>query len=181
MTYLFEGNFGFFPKKNVKLDEENIFIGKNDFKIDEITCVYFRPFNFSKNEWGTVYFSLDGKDIKTEELFPKNIFKFTKKQTDTVLELLNMINIPVVQKENDLNAMPLGKTKKNHVIIKCPQCDSTNVNFMQNNKKNFSIGKATAGAALTGGIGTLAGFAGKKGNNQWHCKSCGNVFETKIN
>lgn len=66
-------------------------------------------------------------------------------------------------------------------ILKCPRCESTNVDFMQNNKKDFSIGKAAAGAALTGGIGTLAGFAGKKGNNQWHCKSCGNVFETKKN
>lgn len=64
-------------------------------------------------------------------------------------------------------------------ILLCPNCKSTNVDFMQNNKKNFSVGKAVAGAALTGGVGTLAGFTGKKGNNQWHCKDCGKIFETK--
>ena len=51
--------------------------------------------------------------------------------------------------------------------------------FMQQNKKAFSVGKAVGGAVLTGGIGTLAGFAGKKGKKQWHCQECGNIFETK--
>lgn len=37
-----------------------------------------------------------------------------------------------------------------------------NVEFMQNNRKSFSVGKAAGGAILTGGVGTLAGFAGKK-------------------
>lgn len=61
----------------------------------------------------------------------------------------------------------------------CPHCRSLNVSFMQNNKKGFSVGKAVGGAALTGGIGTLAGFVGKKGKNQWHCQNCGKTFETK--
>lgn len=63
--------------------------------------------------------------------------------------------------------------------VHCPYCKSQNVQFMQNNKKAFSVGKAVGGAVLTGGIGTLAGFAGKKGNNQWVCMSCGKTFETK--
>ncbi len=63
--------------------------------------------------------------------------------------------------------------------LKCPYCSSKNVDFMQNKKKNFSVGKAVAGTALTGGVGSLAGFVGKKGNNQWHCKNCGQIFETK--
>lgn len=41
---------------------------------------------------------------------------------------------------------------------------------MQNNRKSFSVNKAVGGAALTGGIGTLAGFAGKKGKDQWFCQ-----------
>ena len=61
----------------------------------------------------------------------------------------------------------------------CPRCDSTNIQFMQNNKKAFSVGKAVGGAVLTGGVGALAGFAGKKGDDQWHCNQCGNVFTTK--
>lgn len=76
----------------------------------------------------------------------------------------------------------LKKARQTNVVtntIICPHCDSINVDFVQNNKKGFSVGKAAAGAALTGGVGTLAGFAGKKGNNTWHCKACGNLFETK--
>ncbi|WP_455146139.1 hypothetical protein [Streptococcus constellatus] len=63
--------------------------------------------------------------------------------------------------------------------IKCPHCKSRNVQFMQQDKKGFSVGKAVGGAVLTGGIGALAGFAGKKGKKQWHCLDCGNIFETK--
>ncbi len=74
-----------------------------------------------------------------------------------------------------------GDTQKKNVttINVCPNCKNTNIQFMQNNKKNFSVGKAAAGTVLTGGIGLLAGFAGKKGKNQWHCNNCGNTFETK--
>lgn len=63
--------------------------------------------------------------------------------------------------------------------VKCPKCDSIDLQFMQNNKKAFSVGKAVGGAVLTGGIGTLAGFAGKKGDNQWRCNNCGDIFTTK--
>ncbi|MDO7880389.1 hypothetical protein [Enterococcus spodopteracolus] len=69
-----------------------------------------------------------------------------------------------------------GDAKK---IIKCPKCHSRDAQFMQNNKKGFSVGKAVGGAALTGGIGTLAGFAGKKGKNEWLCTNCNTTFETK--
>lgn len=64
-------------------------------------------------------------------------------------------------------------------IIKCPKCSSTNVQFMQQDKKAFSVGKAVGGTVLTGGIGALAGFAGKKGKKQWFCQNCNSVFETK--
>ncbi|EME3580354.1 hypothetical protein QL848_000578 [Enterococcus faecium] len=63
--------------------------------------------------------------------------------------------------------------------IKCPYCRSRNVEFMSNNRKGFSIGKATAGAILTGGIGLLAGFAGKKGKNEFFCRDCNKVFKHK--
>lgn len=63
--------------------------------------------------------------------------------------------------------------------VKCPYCHSTNVEFMQNDRKGFSVGKAAAGAILTGGIGALAGFAGKKGKNQFFCKDCNRTFTHK--
>lgn len=63
--------------------------------------------------------------------------------------------------------------------IKCPHCKSTDVEFMVQQRKSFSIGKAAAGIIMTGGVGALAGFAGKKGKKEWHCKNCGAVFTTK--
>ena len=80
------------------------------------------------------------------------------------------------QKEADIAANKAGLFERG---IYCPKCRSKNVQFMQNNRKGFSVGKALGGAALTGGIGTLAGFAGKKGKNQWHCTNCGHVFKKK--
>ena len=69
-------------------------------------------------------------------------------------------------------------TNKNTTL--CPRCQSTNIHFLGNNRKGFSVGKAVGGAVLTGGIGTLAGFAGKKGKKDtWHCKNCGELFEMK--
>ena len=64
--------------------------------------------------------------------------------------------------------------------VKCPHCKSTDVEFMVQQRKGFSVGKAAAGTILTGGgVGALAGFAGKKGKKEWHCKNCGAVFTTK--
>lgn len=63
--------------------------------------------------------------------------------------------------------------------IKCPHCKSTDVEFMVQQRKGFSVGKAAAGTIMTGGVGALAGFAGKKGKKEWHCKNCGAVFTTK--
>lgn len=63
--------------------------------------------------------------------------------------------------------------------VKCTKCNSLDIQFMGNNKKAFSTGKAIGGAVLTGGIGALAGFAGKKGRDQWRCNKCGEMFETK--
>lgn len=65
--------------------------------------------------------------------------------------------------------------------IKCPECNSLDIQFMQNNKKSFSVGKAIGGGILTGGVGTLAGFVGKKGDDQWRCNDCGNIFTSKKN
>lgn len=63
--------------------------------------------------------------------------------------------------------------------VRCPHCKSTDVEFMVQQRKSFSIGKAAAGTIMTGGVGALAGFAGKKGKKEWHCKNCGAVFTTK--
>ena len=60
--------------------------------------------------------------------------------------------------------------------VSCPKCGNLNVQFVQQDRKGFSAGKAVGGALLTGGIGLLAGFAGKKGDYQFFCPNCGNMF-----
>ena len=35
----------------------------------------------------------------------------------------------------------------------CPKCKSTNIQVVGQRKKAFSLGKATVGAVLTGGVG----------------------------
>ncbi|MDO4271539.1 MAG: hypothetical protein Q4C83_00955 [Candidatus Saccharibacteria bacterium] len=62
---------------------------------------------------------------------------------------------------------------------KCPKCGSVNVAILGENKKGFSAGKAVGGAILTGGIGLLAGFAGKKKGYDMLCNDCGTMFRVK--
>ena len=73
----------------------------------------------------------------------------------------------------------LGDSLRQARAVKCPHCKSTDVELMVQQRKSFSIGKAAAGTIMTGGVGALAGFAGKKGKKEWHCKNCGAVFATK--
>lgn len=71
------------------------------------------------------------------------------------------------------------KAKVLNKAVKCPQCKSIKTEYLGQNKKGFSVGKAVLGGMLTAGVGTLAGFAGKKGKYTWHCNECGCMFETK--
>lgn len=70
----------------------------------------------------------------------------------------------------------MKKTKK----LSCPKCGSENLQFVGNNRKAFSVGKAVGGAVLTGGIGVMAGFIGKKSKkNSFVCLDCGKEFKVK--
>lgn len=81
------------------------------------------------------------------------------------------------QKEAARRQKAKDQSKLNQNIVRCSNCHSTNVEFVGNKKKNFSVGKAVAGSILVPGAGALVGFAGKKGKkNNWHCKDCGNFF-----
>ena len=67
----------------------------------------------------------------------------------------------------------MGKT------MACPKCKSTNIEVLGERRKGFSVGKAIGGGLLTGGIGVLAGFAGKKGKFEVFCKDCGYRWKVK--
>mgnify|MGYP003185685786 CR=1 FL=1 len=61
----------------------------------------------------------------------------------------------------------------------CPNCGSVHVDFVGKSRKEFSVGKAIGGAALAGGVGLLAGFAGKNKGNEFFCYTCHKAFRTK--
>lgn len=61
--------------------------------------------------------------------------------------------------------------------IKCPKFKGHNIDLLQNKRKSFSVRKAIGGAILTGRIGTMAGFIGKREKNEWFCRNCGTVLK----
>lgn len=151
-------------------------------------------FGNNKNEINTQLDELEKKLLNNDE----EIKMFdTSSLKGKLLERAKELNKRIYAKKNDGKSIPkvsTNDTKKsfsqqlstarkdlyeeeNKII--CPNCHSTNLQFMQQDKKAFSIGKAAAGTILTGGVGALAGFAGKKGNKQWFCQNCNTTFETK--
>lgn len=56
--------------------------------------------------------------------------------------------------------------------MKCPKCSGTNLSAQ---KAGFGLGKAAAGAILTGGVGLMAGFLGSN-KMVVHCLDCGNSW-----
>src|SRR5699024_2214168 len=171
---MFEEKLGVLPKKKVVFDGKNLTIGKETIVADEIKRIYFQPYSFIDNSWGAVYFSLTGAD--NVEVVNNREVKFTKGQTDKVLSLLDMLDKEVVEREIE---KPTPQSVQKNIRV-CPNCSSANIDFVGNQKKGFSVGKAVGGAVLNGGIGTLAGFTVKKEKKDlWHCKNCGNKFELK--
>lgn len=168
-------------KKTVEItDTEVIFSKKHRIALVDIKKVFVtRP---SLQAWGTVFLSIDGNNsIKT--LFEKFAFAYNSAMQNEVDEFLAELDkdveyIPHPNQNSEIKKIE-GDEKMSDNRIKCPSCSSINVQFLQQDKKSFSVGKAVGGALLTGGIGALAGFAGKKGKKQWHCQNCGNLFETK--
>jgi RNA polymerase subunit RPABC4/transcription elongation factor Spt4 len=65
------------------------------------------------------------------------------------------------------------KENKQNGVACCPKCGSTSLSA---NKKGFGVGKAVVGAALTGGIGLVAGNIGAK--KVWvTCLNCGHRWK----
>ncbi|MDU8985785.1 hypothetical protein [Ligilactobacillus animalis] len=108
------------------------------------------------------------KNMKEEKIAKANA-KAIKKQAAT--EKLDM-----QLKKNELKLQK--QQLKNSTKIKCPKCKSTNVQPLGVHKKGFSVGKAVGGAVLIGGLGTMAGFAGKRTKKtDFVCLKCGKQFK----
>ena len=64
-----------------------------------------------------------------------------------------------------------------HLGVYCPYCKTLTSNICIIIVK-ASLWERLQGCTLTGGIGTLAGFAGKRVKNTWRCNNCGCTFKS---
>ena len=181
--------FGVMPKKTVTVYEDGRItfevkmFNDGEIQADEIVKIYHKEATLMTN--GEIFLSPNGPNNPNTLGAPTG-FIYSRKQRKDVDEFLELIDIYAGEEiekrmiKKTAHQVPVKeKQKVARNAIKCSKCKSTNVDFMDNKKKSFSVGKAVGGAVLTGGIGTLAGFAGKKGKDRWHCKDCGNVFKKK--
>lgn len=108
------------------------------------------------------------------------IIHFLKKQADDANEVYRILSEDTnVEDESELAKKTENLKSINKNDAYCPSCGSNNFQVMGNNRKGFSVGKAIGGTILVGGIGTLAGFAGKKGKYDCLCNECGKRFKMK--
>lgn len=180
--------FGVMPKKTVTIHEDGRItlrvpmLKDGGIYADDIERVYHKEATLLAN--GEIFLSADGVNDPNTLGAPTG-FLYTRaqrKEVDEFLELIEVyaekeVSVRIVEKHSGNTPTKTNRPKWN--AMKCPRCRSTNVTFMDNKRKNFSVGKAVAGTVLTGGIGSIAGFAGKKGKDRWHCTDCGNVFNKK--
>lgn len=180
--------FGTLPKVKVEVNEDgkvfikNKLLGNTEIGANEIETLFIKRPSLMEN--GYIYISLDGV-MAEKPVVERTGLVYTRKQEETAEEfisLLKNLNEDIHTTEATSTSTTTKKekpVKPDRKAIKCPNCKSINVDFMGNNRKGFSVGKAVAGGVLTGGVGSIAGFAGKKGKNQWHCRDCGRTFKTK--
>lgn len=154
--------------------------GKFDAKIEDITTLFVKDLDFIS---GYVYFSMDG-DIDNDPKSKPNTVFYKDKHENSVKRIIDIvltenpsIDVVHVTREFDMEKDPAVIDYRGP--LKCPNCKSINLDFMGNQRKSFSVGKAVAGGLLTGGVGAVAGFAGKKGDDRWRCRDCGHIFDTK--
>jgi len=88
-----------------------------------------------------------------------SIFNIKKHSPEVIIDLVSKHHSKLAKNQED-------------GVACCNKCGSTSLSA---NKKGFGIGKAVVGAALTGGIGLMAGNIGAK-KVRVTCMVCGNEF-----
>lgn len=179
-------NLGLFIPTTVRLMDDNTvhisnsLAGEWTTPLNEINRLYVKKPSFGEN--GYIYISIDGQ-IPDTPIGNKQTIEYTKKDIDEADHLAQALALDndevetiVVTRNSKMHKDPA--VMSNRAPLRCPSCKSVNVQFMGNQRKAFSVGKAVAGGLLTGGVGAVAGFAGKKGQDRWHCTQCGHVFDT---
>lgn len=98
----------------------------------------------------------------------------------TFLIIVAIFAVIIKSSREDAKQPPTPKKPKGKRLV-CPQCGSVRIDILDNSRKGFSVKKAAVGGILTGGIGSLAGFAGGKNKKPtMRCQECGHVFKYKL-
>lgn len=121
---------------------------------------------------------------------PLTVVKWIQKKSSDEIKRLIDNNITFTMKEIQsskakTNSNIINSEKQSQSIpdrskakLYCPYCGSANLQPLGQHRKGFSIGKAIGGTVLTGGVGALAGFVGKKTKQtDFVCMNCGKQFK----
>lgn len=189
---MYEYKFGTIGKKEVAFDGEHLSINTNVMELQDIKCVYVKYPTASQN--GTVYFSMDGKDIGAAATINKNAFMYIKSQQKNVDELLNELGLDVLNAEEESKSKAPNEEKKGLIhktleenrqkkerikemdkegIAYCPKCKGTSIQYVER-RKSLSLGRAVTGGVLLGPIGAGVGaVTSKKYKGFVKCMNCG--------
>lgn len=172
---------------SVKFDGKLVSVGDETISLEDIAAVFMRNPDRKNKEGFLILSELPHQDQSSLE--KEIIVPFIEKDYRNVEKLFYKLNKPVHQGYTNKELRRSGvrrafsqfRQEVNNVTAKkCPSCKSTNIQFVENKRKGFSIGKAVGGSLLAGSTGSLAGFAGKKGKKStWHCMDCGHAFALK--
>lgn len=126
------------------------------------------------------YFTTKFALKKHDERFPASL---TPQEREAMKKGNSLLNKMVENQKLAQNRKESIKRTKLKAKMKCPRCGSKNIQPAGVHKGGFSVGKAVGGTVLTspiGGVGALAGFAGKQTKkSDWVCLDCGKSFTIK--
>ncbi|MBO1298964.1 MULTISPECIES: SHOCT domain-containing protein [Enterococcus] len=114
---IFEGKFGTLAKRKVSFDGSKVMIKKNEFKLSDIKCVYYKTPSTQGSVWNYVYLSLDGEPFDGENIFLQNVFTFTDKQTEKAMELLSLLPLEVIDQGIAIESIQETEYSDNTAIV----------------------------------------------------------------
>ncbi|WP_225743334.1 SHOCT domain-containing protein [Marinilactibacillus sp. Marseille-P9653] len=109
---MFEAKFGRILKTKVTYDGERLTIDKKSIPLDDIQCIYRRPFSLMNNQFASIYISTDGKNIDKPDPFNFKYIEHTKKQATYIDDLLNLLDKNVINQDNTNPIKRLSKLQE---------------------------------------------------------------------
>lgn len=96
---MFEEKFGRIIKTKVTFDGKNLIVGNKQLDVNNIKCIYTRPFSLLKNQWPSIYISTDGKDVTKPTPTDPFFIEYTKNQKGAIDNLIDLLGKDVIDKQ----------------------------------------------------------------------------------